>query len=74
VGSAHDVSILELAQTVAKTLNPQTEIRIAQQAVPGAAALRYVPCVDRARAELGLRQIIGLEECVRRTARWYEEG
>jgi nucleoside-diphosphate-sugar epimerase len=71
VGSAHDVSILQLAQTVAMTLNPQTEIRVARQAVPGAATLRYVPCVDRARDVLGLHQTIGLEDCVRRTAKWH---
>jgi len=73
VGSAHDVSILELAQTVATTLNLQTEIRVAQKAVPGAAPLRYVPCVDRAREVLGLRETIGLEECIRRTAKWYAQ-
>jgi len=71
VGSANDVSILELAQTVAMTLSPQTEICVARQVVAGAAPLRYVPCVDRAREVLGLRQIIGLEECVRRTAEWH---
>jgi nucleoside-diphosphate-sugar epimerase len=71
VGSAHDVSILELAQTVATTLKPQTEIRVAQQAVSGTAPQRYVPCVDRAREMLGLRQTVGLEECIRRTAQWY---
>lgn len=73
VGSAHDVSILELARAVAMTLNPQTEINVAQQAVAGAAPLRYVPCVDRARDMLGLRQTVGLEECIRRTAKWYAE-
>lgn len=73
VGSAHDVSVLELAQRVAMTLNPQTEIRVAQDAVPGAAPLRYVPCVDRACEALGLRQTIGLDECIRRTAKWHEE-
>jgi nucleoside-diphosphate-sugar epimerase len=73
VGSAHDVSILELAQAVAMTLDPQTEIRVAQQAVAGAAPLRYVPCVDRAYEVLGLRQYIGLEECIRRTAKWHAQ-
>src|ERR1700686_5346122 len=73
VGSAHDVSILELAQTVATTLKPQAEIRVAHQPVSGAAPRRYVPCVDRAREMLGLRQTVGLEECIRRTARWYEK-
>jgi dTDP-glucose 4,6-dehydratase len=71
VGSAHDVSIQELAQTVAATLNPQTEIRVARQVAAGSAPLRYVPSVDRAREALGLRQTVGLEECIRRTARWF---
>ena len=34
---AHDVSILELAEIVARTLAPGAEIRVAKQAVPGAA-------------------------------------
>ena len=71
VGSAHDVSISELAQTVASTLDPQTEIRVARQAVAGASPRRYVPCIDRAQQVLGLRQIVGLEECIRRTAKWH---
>jgi dTDP-glucose 4,6-dehydratase len=70
VGSSQDVSILELAQTVAATLNPRAEIVVARQAIPGIPPLRYVPCVDRAQELLGLRQTIGLEECVRRTAKW----
>ncbi|HWO30224.1 MAG TPA: NAD-dependent epimerase/dehydratase family protein [Candidatus Acidoferrum sp.] len=71
VGSAHDVSILELAQTVAMTLDPQTEIRVARHVVAGAGPPRYVPCIDRAQQVLGLRQVIGLEECIRRTAQWH---
>jgi dTDP-glucose 4,6-dehydratase len=71
VGSSNDVSILELAQTVVATLSPQMEIRVARKAVPGAPPLRYVPCVDRAREMVGLRQTVGLEECIRRTAKWH---
>lgn len=73
VGSANDVSILELAQTVAATLNLKTEIRVAQQAVPGASPARYVPRVDRAREVLGLQETIGLKESIRRTAAWYRQ-
>jgi dTDP-glucose 4,6-dehydratase len=73
VGSGQDLSILELARTVAMTLNPQTEINVARAPVPGAVTLRYVPCVDRAREVLGLRETVGLEECIRRTAKWYAE-
>jgi nucleoside-diphosphate-sugar epimerase len=71
VGSARDVSILELAQAVAATLNPEAEIRVMQQAVPGAEPARYVPCVDRAREMLGLRETTTLEETIRHTAAWH---
>ena len=73
VGSAHDISILELAQIVAATLNPKTEIRVARRAVPGASPARYVPCVDRARKDFGLQETIRLEETIRRTAEWYRQ-
>jgi nucleoside-diphosphate-sugar epimerase len=73
VGSTQDVSILELAETVGRTLSPQTQIRIAKPATPGAVPKRYVPSVDRALEMLGLRQTIGLEECIRRTAEWHRK-
>lgn len=73
VGSANDVSILELAQNVATVLNPKTEIRVAQKAVPGLQPARYVPSVDRARQLLGLEETIPLEESIRRTAAWHRE-
>jgi nucleoside-diphosphate-sugar epimerase len=74
VGSGRDVSILELAKTVAATLNPATEITVAKQAVPGVAPVRYVPSLARAEELLGLRETVGLEESIRRTAAWYGEN
>jgi nucleoside-diphosphate-sugar epimerase len=71
IGSSHDVSIFELAQIVAATLNPKAEIRVARRAVPGASPARYVPCIERAREVLELREIVGLEESIQRTAEWY---
>jgi dTDP-glucose 4,6-dehydratase len=71
VGSGHDVSILELAEQVAATLAPGTEIRVAKKAVMGAAPARYVPSVVRAEELLGLRERIGLEEAIGKTAAWY---
>jgi nucleoside-diphosphate-sugar epimerase len=71
VGSARDVSIGELAETVARVLAPGTEIKVAKQAVEGAAPARYVPSVARAEELLGLRETVGLEETIRRTAAWY---
>lgn len=72
VGSAHDVSIRELAQTVVAALDSESEIRIAQEPREGVPPLRYVPCVDRARDVLGLTQTVGLSEMIRRTAKWHE--
>lgn len=74
VGSARDLSILELAQAVAATLRPETEIRAAQKAVPGEVPARYVPSVDRAREMLALEEWTSLEEGIRRTAEWREQA
>lgn len=71
VGSAQDVSILELAQRVAATLDPKAEIRTARPAVLGSPPARYVPSVDRARELLGLSEWTSLEEGIRRTAQWH---
>jgi nucleoside-diphosphate-sugar epimerase len=71
VGSANDVSILELAQTVAAALRPETEIQVALTPDPNAAPLRYVPSVDRARELLALAPTVSLEESIRRTAAWH---
>jgi nucleoside-diphosphate-sugar epimerase len=71
VGSSHDVSIRQLAETVAGTLAPGTEIQVAKQPIPGAAPTRYVPSVERAEHLLGLRESVVLEEQIRRTAQWY---
>jgi nucleoside-diphosphate-sugar epimerase len=71
VGSERDISIRELAEVVAATLNPASEIRMSQQAVAGAPASRYVPSVQRAREMLGLRELVVLEDAIRRTAAWY---
>jgi len=73
VGSDLDVSIRELAETVAKSLRAQTEIHISKQAIPGNAPACYVPSIQRAHELLGLRQRICLEECIRRTAEWYQK-
>lgn len=71
VGSARDLSISELAQVVAATLRPETQIDVAMKAEQGASPARYVPSVERAERVLGLREITSLEEAIRRTAAWY---
>jgi nucleoside-diphosphate-sugar epimerase len=71
VGSGEDLSILQLAQTVAKTLDADAVVRVAGTPVPGTAPSRYVPSVSRAKQLLGLEQTVSLEESIRRTAAWY---
>jgi dTDP-glucose 4,6-dehydratase len=71
VGSGKDLSISQLAETVAETLAPGTEVRVATQAVAGAAPARYVPDVRRAEELLGLRETVGVAEQIRRTAEWH---
>jgi dTDP-glucose 4,6-dehydratase len=70
VGSGQAVTIRELAGLVAEATVPGTLVEIAQRPVPGAPAMRYVPSVERAARELGLRPEIALEEGVRRMYEW----
>jgi nucleoside-diphosphate-sugar epimerase len=75
VGSAHDLSILDLAQAVVQSLDASIDIHVAKKAIPGADVARYVPSVDRARHLLGLKETVDLQDAIRRTAAWYvEEG
>jgi nucleoside-diphosphate-sugar epimerase len=70
VGSGEEISMANLARTVAANTRPGTEIEMDYAAAPGPPTARYVPSVDRAWRELGLRPRIGLAEGVRRMHRW----
>jgi dTDP-glucose 4,6-dehydratase len=71
VGSARDLTIAQLAETVRTVLAPALKIEIAKKSVPNTAPTRYVPANNRAATELGLDEGIELEEAVRRTARFH---
>ncbi|AFL87936.1 nucleoside-diphosphate-sugar epimerase [Terriglobus roseus DSM 18391] len=70
-GSGESLSILQLAQAVRDALDPSIAIDVAKEPVAGAPVSRYVPSVEKAERELGLRNIVPLDEIIRRTARWY---
>lgn len=70
VGSAHDLGIAEIAATVNQALGNRCVIRVRGTPAPGRPALRYVPSVRRAEAELGLREWIDLPTAIARTAAW----
>ncbi len=71
VGSGHDLSILELAQTVAQSLGASAGVHVEKEAISGADVARYVPSVGRAKDMLGLEETVNLQEAIRRTAVWH---
>jgi nucleoside-diphosphate-sugar epimerase len=71
VGSEADLTIKDLAHSVARVFEPPAEVRVARQAAPGRPAERYVPMTKRAQVELKLRETTGLDESIRQTARWH---
>ena len=70
VGSDHPYSIREIAEVVASLTNT-TEIQIRGVKDPLRPENRYVPSIDRAKAELRITNKIELEEAVRRTIGWH---
>jgi nucleoside-diphosphate-sugar epimerase len=71
VGSNEAYTIAEAARLVAETLRPGLAVEIAGMDVAGAAMNSYVPSVEKARGELGLKVTVPLGEALRKTAEWY---
>lgn len=71
VGSEDAQSILELAHRVARALDTQVGIRAVRDAPQDHVSQHYVPSTQRARDELGLPPTLGLDEALKRTARWH---
>ena len=72
VGSEEDITIAELANTVAQSFQKPIEVRIAKSPASNRPPERYVPCIDRAKHELGLQCRIDLDEAIKRTVQFYE--
>lgn len=76
VGSDEAYTIAEAARLTAATLRPDgnggstVPIQIDGTPNPAAPLNSYVPAIDRARDELGLRVTVPLAEALRRTAAW----
>jgi dTDP-glucose 4,6-dehydratase len=73
VGSPDPVSIAELAVRVRDELRPDQEVLIGGaplSALPTGAGSVYVPDISRLERDLGARAETGLDEAIRRTARW----
>lgn len=72
VGSADDLSIAQLANTVATALGGKSIVSVAQGPDPLRPLSRYVPSVTRAQTELALRSRVSLAEAIQRTAHWQQ--
>ena len=71
VGSEDAISVRGLAETIVKTVNPQSKVQVSQTPAAGVHPNRYIPATARAQTELGLAQKVSLEEGLRRTAAWH---
>jgi nucleoside-diphosphate-sugar epimerase len=69
VGSEEDVTIADLAHRVARLATPPVDVRIAGLAPRLPRPDRYVPSTRRAREELGLKELISLDDAIARTLR-----
>jgi dTDP-glucose 4,6-dehydratase len=67
VGSEEDMTIVELANTVAQCFQKPIEVRIAKPLTPNRPPERYVPSTKRAREHCDLRQTIDLQDGIKRT-------
>ncbi len=70
VGSGDAVTIAELAALAAELTRPPTSVVVAKKPYLGDLPQRYVPSVERAERELGLRPLIRLEDGMRRMYEW----
>ena len=71
VGSEDSVTISQLAFLVARHFSDSIEVVISTQSDPNVLPDRYVPSIGRAQKELGLHQIIGLDEAIEKTVHYY---
>ena len=70
VGGDQPLSILELAQTVARVCSVTRGVSVARSPVSAEPPKRYVPSIARARSELNLQPLVNLEEGIERMYAW----
>jgi dTDP-glucose 4,6-dehydratase len=74
VGSEQEITISKLAETVASTIGGTTASAASSTPRITTFPSCYVPYVEKAGSELGLRAQISLEDGVRKTATWYRDS
>jgi nucleoside-diphosphate-sugar epimerase len=71
VGAKDAYRIHEVAEAVREAAGSLVAIKTQKEALPSAPRQAYVPCVQRAEVELGLRPLISLPDAIRRTLAWH---
>jgi len=72
VGSDEGITIAQLAQAVAASKKNAVSVKIAHQPVKDAQPQRYVPSIDRAKDELGLKIKVSLAGSIEKTMAFYQ--
>lgn len=80
VGSDHTISILEMAQAIDRVSAEfidrgklESRIRVHREVAAPGKPERYVPSVERAKTELGLKLSVNLDDALRRSFQWYTQ-
>jgi nucleoside-diphosphate-sugar epimerase len=68
VGSNEDKNLAELAKLIQSNLSGQVLFK--KLTNPSNTISRYVPAIERARIDLGLRINVSLSDAINRTATW----
>lgn len=71
VGSEEGIALVDLADRVRTLIGSPAGVSVRGVPIPRECIDRYVPSTKRARGELGLRLMVGLDEAIRRTADWH---
>lgn len=70
-GSEESLSIMEVAERVAKVFSPAALVERRGILDPQKAIVRYVPGVARAKNQLGLRTLVTIDDAIARTIEFY---
>ena len=71
VGSDSEISILDLAHLVVRTLDVQAGLTVERPRSGTGLRNRYVPSIDRARGEIGVDVWTGIQAAIQSSAEWY---
>jgi len=71
VGSSCELTLSDLANSVANVFHPKPEIKISKPSKRKSKAERYVPSTKRANNELGVKEWVRLNETIKKTVLWY---